>query len=150
PTCLNASVVSRTKLISSAVNSRRPNKSLRVQRVVMMGTSIAAAIAESGERTLVACWRWHSAIANFSSKFGMPADQRESNRKFVSAERRNQHAASVRSPETKFGYSFFFQPNSIRFVVCFLQVDLNLLARRSRQIFSNIIWTNRQLAMTAI
>src|SRR5262249_49615957 len=35
PTCLNASVVSRTKLISSAVNSRRPNKSLRVQRVVI-------------------------------------------------------------------------------------------------------------------
>src|SRR5205814_8540531 len=35
PTCLNASVVSRTKLISSAVNSRRPSKSLRVQRVLI-------------------------------------------------------------------------------------------------------------------
>src|SRR6266498_4648399 len=34
PTCLNASVVSRTKLISSAVNSRRPRRSLRVQRLV--------------------------------------------------------------------------------------------------------------------
>src|SRR5216117_742859 len=35
PTCLNASVVSRTKLISSAINSRSPIKSLRVQRVVI-------------------------------------------------------------------------------------------------------------------
>src|SRR5437867_11346318 len=34
PTCLNASVVSRTKLISSPVNSRRPIRSFRVQRVV--------------------------------------------------------------------------------------------------------------------
>src|SRR5215469_13154274 len=34
PTCLNASVVSRTKLISSADKSRRPKRSLRVQRVV--------------------------------------------------------------------------------------------------------------------
>src|SRR5262249_24791216 len=36
PTCLNASVVSRTKLISSAANSRRPRRSLRVQRVVIL------------------------------------------------------------------------------------------------------------------
>src|SRR4029450_4402075 len=36
PTCLNASVVSRTKLISSAESSRRPSKSLRVQRVVIV------------------------------------------------------------------------------------------------------------------
>src|SRR5262249_49434888 len=35
PTCLNASVVSRTKLISSAVNSRKQSKSLRAQRVVI-------------------------------------------------------------------------------------------------------------------
>ena len=32
PTCLNASAVSSTKLISSADNSRRPSKSLRLQR----------------------------------------------------------------------------------------------------------------------
>src|SRR5207248_10871727 len=35
PTCLNASAVSRIKVISSADNSRKPSKSLRVQRVVM-------------------------------------------------------------------------------------------------------------------
>src|SRR5437773_10885963 len=35
PTCLNASVVSRMKLISSADNSRRLSRSLRLQRVVM-------------------------------------------------------------------------------------------------------------------
>src|SRR5215467_1411547 len=35
PTCLNASAVSRMKLISSADNSRRPSKSFRVQRVVI-------------------------------------------------------------------------------------------------------------------
>ena len=34
PTSLNAFAVSRTKLISSADNSRRPSKSLRVQRVL--------------------------------------------------------------------------------------------------------------------
>src|SRR4026208_123151 len=36
PTCLNASVVSRMKLISSAESSRRPSKSFRVQRVVIV------------------------------------------------------------------------------------------------------------------
>src|ERR1700746_4223830 len=35
PICLNASVVSRTKLISSAVSSRSPRRSLRVQRLVI-------------------------------------------------------------------------------------------------------------------
>src|SRR5207237_8665776 len=35
PTCLNASAVSRIKLISSADSSRRPSRSLRVQRVVI-------------------------------------------------------------------------------------------------------------------
>src|SRR5215469_18163904 len=34
PTCLNASAVSRMKLISSADNSRRPRRSFRVQRAV--------------------------------------------------------------------------------------------------------------------
>src|SRR4029077_123742 len=82
-TCLNASVVSRTKLISSAVNSRRPRRSLRVQRVVMSS-------------------------------------------------------------------SFFFQPNSIRSVVGFLQAHLNLFVRCGRQILADVIGTNRQLAMAAI
>ena len=36
PTCLNASAVSRMKLISSAESSRRPSKSFRVQRVVIV------------------------------------------------------------------------------------------------------------------
>src|SRR5262249_1656466 len=36
PTCLNASAVSRMKLISSADSSRRPNKSFRVQRAVII------------------------------------------------------------------------------------------------------------------
>src|SRR5947209_20049135 len=47
PTCLKASVVSRTKLISSAVISRRPNKSLRLQCV----------LTGSGKRMRLACWR---------------------------------------------------------------------------------------------
>ena len=64
PTCLNASVVSRTKLISSAVSSRRPRRSLRVQRVVMIRMSIAA-ITKSRERTLSACWFRHSVETNF-------------------------------------------------------------------------------------
>src|SRR5436190_12523659 len=83
PTCLNASVVSRTKLISSAVSSRRPRRSLRVQRVVMSS-------------------------------------------------------------------SFSFQPSAIRFVVDFLQAHLNLFPHRGRQIFSDVIGPNRQLAMAAI
>src|SRR4029077_10870568 len=91
PTCLNASVVSRTKLISSAVNSRRPSKSLRVQRVVM-------------------CFY----------------------------------------PQRQRLHSFSFQPNGIRVVVGFLQAHLNLFAGGGRQIFSDIIGTNRQLAMAAI
>src|SRR6266404_1412689 len=44
PTCLNASAVSRTKLISSADKSRRPRRSLRVQRAVMIRTSTVAAL----------------------------------------------------------------------------------------------------------
>src|SRR6266536_4828610 len=82
PICLNASAVSRTKLISSADNSRRPRRSLRVQRVVMSS-------------------------------------------------------------------SFFFQPNAIRFIVGFLQAHLNLFPRRGRQVFSNVIGSNWQLAMAA-
>src|SRR5262249_38808366 len=79
PTSLNASVVSRTKLMSSAVSSRRPRRSLRVQRLVIA-----------------------------------------------------------------------FQVDAIGFFVGFLQAHLNLFARGGRQIFSNVIGTNRQLAMAAI
>ena len=46
--------------------------------------------------------------------------------------------------------SLFFQPDAIRFVVGFLQAHLDLIARRGRQIFSDVIGTNRQLAMAAI
>src|SRR6266566_2621326 len=46
PTCLKASAVSRTRLISSTDNSRSPSKSLRFQRVV---------IADVGEHRLPAC-----------------------------------------------------------------------------------------------
>ncbi len=52
PTCLNASVVSRMKLISSADSSRRPSRSFRVQRVVMFG-----------EHRLLAC-SWRQLAAN--------------------------------------------------------------------------------------
>src|SRR5256714_7296544 len=54
PTCLKASAVSRTKLISSADNSRSPTKSLRFQRVV---------IPDVGEHRLPAC-SWRQPAAN--------------------------------------------------------------------------------------
>ena len=56
----------------------------------------------SGERTPVACWRVHSAFANFSkmSMLLMPASPQG---KFVAAECADQHAASVRSPEKSLG-----------------------------------------------
>src|SRR5262245_34701772 len=91
PTCLKASVVSRMKLISSAVNSRRPSKSLRVQRVVM-------------------CF----------------------------------------SPESSWSHSFSFQPDGVRFIVRFLQAHLNLFVSGGRQIFTDVIGTDRQLAVAAI
>ena len=53
---------------------------------------------DSGERTRLACWRMRFAFANFlggsQSKY-----INEPKEKFVSAERRNQHSARVRSPE---------------------------------------------------
>src|SRR5437667_1875975 len=54
PTCLKASAVSRTRLISSTDNSRSPSKSLRFQRVV---------IADVGEHRLPAC-SWRQPAAN--------------------------------------------------------------------------------------
>src|SRR5207253_5023195 len=54
PTSLNASAVSRTKLISSTDNSRSPSRSLRFQRVV---------IADVGEHRLPAC-SWRQPAAN--------------------------------------------------------------------------------------
>src|SRR6476646_8903790 len=58
PTCLKASAVSRTRLISSADNSRSPSKSLRFQRVV---------IADVGEHRLPAC-SWRQPAANLDSR----------------------------------------------------------------------------------
>src|SRR5206468_2001286 len=51
----------------------------------------------SGERTLATCWRWHSAIANFPCR--VYCSEIHAKWKIVSAERRNQHARGVRSPE---------------------------------------------------
>jgi hypothetical protein len=107
-------------------------------------------MAESGERTLAACWFRRSAETNF------PQDPRESaeianlQEKFAKAKRLRQHASRVRSPELSFACSLLFQVDAIRFLVGFLQADLNLFARRGRQIFADVIGTNRQLPMTAI
>jgi hypothetical protein len=53
----------------------------------------------SGERTPLAGWRSHSAIADFAGQWSnfpfVP-----NSRKFVAAECGDQHAASVRSPES--------------------------------------------------
>src|SRR5262245_28789508 len=121
PTCLNASVVSRTKLISYAYTLSSPSKSLRALRVVI----------GSGERTRLACWR---------------ARPRDRELLFDL----HQHARCVHYPESWHSYSFPFQPDGVGFVVGFLQADLNLFAGCSRQIFSDVIGTNRQLAMAAI
>src|ERR1700746_2861680 len=86
PICLNASAVSRMKLISSADNSRRPRRSLRFQRVLM---------------------------------------------KFA------------------FAFSFFDKPNAVRLVGV---ADLypHFFIRCRRQIFSDVIGANWQLAMPTI
>src|SRR6266550_603406 len=113
PTCLNASAVSRTKLISSTDNSRSPSKSLRFQRVV---------IADFGEHRLPAC-SWREPAANH--------DSREQGKwvQMRSASCRTRQAASLRSPERATGRarypefrawagkefsprSFFHQPNA--------------------------------------
>src|SRR5438552_9679448 len=86
PTCLNASAVSRMKLISPTDNSRRPSRSLRLQRVLM---------------------------------------------KFA------------------FAFSFFDKPNAVRLVGA---ADLypHFFIRCRRQIFSDVIGANWQLAMPTI
>jgi aspartate carbamoyltransferase catalytic subunit len=52
----------------------------------------------SGERRLAGCWGGHSAIANFAWR--VYRSEIRSQRKIVSAEHRNQHATSVRSPDS--------------------------------------------------
>src|SRR6266446_5568572 len=122
PTCLNASAVSRIKLISSADSSRRPSKSFRVQRVVMFR-----------ERTRLAGWRARprdcGLFFEVHSSEHAPAEA-----KFVSARRRNQHARRVCSPEIGRSHSFPFQPHCVGLVVRFLQAHLNLFSRSSGQI----------------
>ena len=54
----------------------------------------------SGERTHSACWRRRPADANFSVR-RVSSRFRRSPWKFVAAECRDQHAASMRSPETQ-------------------------------------------------
>ena len=50
------------------------------------------------ERTRLACWRRRFAFANFLGRL-QSTHINEPKEKFVSAERRNQHSARVRSPE---------------------------------------------------
>src|SRR6266566_2219277 len=87
PTCLKASAVSRTRLISSTDNSRSPSKSLRFQRVV---------IADVGEHRLPAC-SWRRPAANL--------DWREQGKwvQMRSASCRTRQAGSLRSPEKAAG-----------------------------------------------
>src|SRR5215470_11819173 len=86
PTCLNASAVSRIKLISSEESSRRPSRSLRVQRMVI----------------------------------------------------------------GRYKYSLSLQLDGIRFAVGLLKPYPHLFATGCRQILSDVIGANGQLAMTAI
>src|SRR5881275_2163199 len=62
-------------------------------------------------------------------------------------------AESSRSPSKSLRFqfiSFFKQPDRVWFLVDVLEADLNLFARRGRQIFADVIGANRQLAMAAI
>src|SRR5213593_1229378 len=122
PTSLNASAVSRTKLSSSADNSRSPRRSLRVQRVV---------IGFSGECTRLACWR---ARPRDRELFLEVQNARRGNAeaKPVSARRRNQHAGRVCSPEIARSQSFHFQPYCVRLIIGFLHAHLNLFSRCGR------------------
>jgi hypothetical protein len=58
--------------------------------------------APSGKRTRVACWRWHSAIANFCNVAPkrIPARSKKSSLRQNAA---TSNAASVRSPEIACG-----------------------------------------------
>src|SRR5437868_2942073 len=64
PTSLNASAVSKTKLISSAESSRSPSRSLRVQRIFMLSEDDMR--CESGSD--LACWRKGPHFANLSKQ----------------------------------------------------------------------------------
>src|SRR5205807_4268372 len=62
-------------------------------------------------------------------------------------------AESSRSPSKSLRFqfiSFFKQPDRVWFLVDVLETDLNLFARRRRQIFADVIGANRQLAMAAV
>src|SRR5438067_8477177 len=87
PTCLNASVVSRTKLISSADKSRKPSKSFRVQRAVMR---LSVERARPRDRGLL--FEVHN------------SDHVRTEAKLVSARRRNQNAGHVRYPQIARSY----------------------------------------------
>ena len=54
----------------------------------------------SGERTLAACWRWHSAIANFAQEPCWSGEIANVHEKFAKAKRLREHATSVRSPDS--------------------------------------------------
>src|SRR6266566_2185411 len=84
PTCLKASAVSRTRLISSTDNSRSPSKSLRFQRVV---------IADVGEHRLPAC-SWRQPAANLYWR-------EQGKWQMRSASCRTRQAGSLRSPERR-------------------------------------------------
>ncbi len=47
----------------------------------------------------LACWRWHSAVANLQLKWIGFARRRPNNKKSVAAESGDQHGATVRSPD---------------------------------------------------
>ncbi|PYJ03359.1 MAG: hypothetical protein DMF00_00330 [Verrucomicrobia bacterium] len=72
----------------------------------MIRTSTAAAIAESGERTLAACWFRRSAETGcYTEKI---SNEYTRQGKFAMAECHRQRAASVRSPEIVRSHSFSF------------------------------------------
>jgi len=109
-----------------------------------------AAIPKFGERTLSACWFRRSAETNFQLDLRQSAGIPNFQEKFAKPKRLRQQALSMRSLEMPFAFSSLFQVDSIRFFVSFLQPHLNLFARGGRQIFSDVIGSNRQLAMAAI
>src|SRR5882724_4990891 len=108
PTCLKASAVSRTRLISSTDNSRSPSKSLRFQRVVVISKSGAPELRVAHASRVLAK----------ASRFRGLSSEWDRLEKTVSARRRNQHAGRVRYPNSRGGTdleirarSFFHQPN---------------------------------------
>ena len=121
---------------------------------------LARALHVSGERTRLACWRARprdrellfgiQGVSRGDAEWKRVSASRRCNGREATARLSNQHASRVRSTEVRFPRSFSFQPNAIRFVVGFLQAHLDLFVRPGRQIFSDVIGTNRQFAMAAI